>query len=794
MNIKPGELFDRTLMKNPPLECNVSYSWLWNAPITKDGIDKRLSEFLEAGIKSLYILPLPKDFRPETLRTFLDPEYLSDEFWELVDYAIRKCVELGIKPWIYDEGGWPSGGACYNTVRENPKAKMKVIEKREIELFADHRFMPEDNFIALFNGKHRLPSDYIASRDVTLTAYYVKEFIENGNRVDFTNASVTDTFINNTYEKYKEYVGDLFGQTLPLIFTDEPGLYRYSVADNEFELFEKEYGYDLRDYVYVIEGNGELAVTEKEKQARIDHFILIGKLFRENTFRKLRDWCEKNNVYYSGHVDIDNRPYGGMSKGYYSLVDALRNFHVPGIDVIWEQIRYPYGDRAPVDDETLGMGFFPRLASSAARQEGRNLALTETFSINGDAVSPDEMKFIINYQAVRGINVFNFLTLPYGKSRNAALMMRPAFASEKPGFFNLRHVNEYYARLSYLLRLGHAEGDTALYLPNNDYCSSPDDCDDAIPPFKAAGTSLEERNIPFDIVDDYCIRDAVDTGDGLKLGDAVYRHIVVPENKYMPDDVKKKIAPYIGEGKPTYNFKSDKLRAMTRKLGDDRLWFIFNEGEPTVNEYFDIADGKKVYRIDIASGDIYLDDANASLLCGDIAVYLITDKDYCSDAHEVEYSVEVDGFESDEYDRFVIDYAGIKSIHECGTAVIDDNFSGTVYYKAKYALKSAPTASDNYRITLSDTATSVRVYLDGKYACDLGMSPMTAYLPTELLRESGEITLAVSNTAANEIVAKRHISESLPKAEQGGYMPKMTKFEERRPSLKLGKVSIEKIK
>ncbi len=796
MNIKPGAQFDRAAMKNPPPECNVSYSWLWNVAITKEGIDERLEGFVKAGIKSLYILPMPKDFGPDTLRTFMEPEYQTKEFWDLIEYAIRKCVELGIKPWIYDEGGWPSGGACANTLRQNPNAKLKFLRKEEVFLISDKRFYPtSDKFVALFKGKKRLPDDYIASKDCTLTAYYIEERVLRNCRVDYTNASVTDTFLNNTYEGYKNRVGDLFGHTIPLFFTDEPGLMRDSIADNEFELFEKEFGYDLRDYIYVIEDQGALVETEAERRARIDHNILLGKLFKENTLGKIYDWCEKNGVYYSGHLDIDNRPYGGTVKGYWSLVDALRQFHLPGIDVIWEQIRYPYGGRAPVDDETLGMGFFPRIATSAARQEGRNLALTETFSIYGDGITPDEMRYISNYQAIRGINVFNFLTLPYGKSRCAALMMRPAFCPEKPGFYNLKHINEYYARLSYLLRLGHAEGDTALYLPCDDFGASPDFLDDASYDFKKVGTSLEERNIAFDIIDDRGIRDAVDTGRGLKLGDALYSHITVPKCVYMPEDVKAKIAKYVGEGEPTYAFANDKLRVMTRSLDEGKLWFIFNEGVEPVSEKLSLSGGKNVYRIDVMSGDMLADSGElCDLPCGEIAVYLVTDKEYEIESSEVICSVSVEGFEERGYDRYIIDYHGIRKESFTDAAPISDDFSGTVYYEADYELPKAPSAGERYRISLDDTTVSATVLLDGEYACNVGMTPMYAYLPTALLKKSGRITIALSNTAANEAVARRHINESFPTAEVGGYIPRITVFEKRLSAHKLGKVTIEKLK
>ena len=404
MNILPGREFSLSEFKNPRNEYDVTYMWIWNVPVSRELVDAELLAYKTAGINSLYIVPLPKDFRPETIRTFLEPEYMTEEFLDIVEYTVRKCVELGMKPWLYDEGGWPSGGACGITLRQNPNAKLKFLEKREVKLICDQRFVPEEGFVALFRGKRRLPDNYIASANMTLTAYYIIEKVNDGNRIDYTDASVIDTFINNTYEAYKSRLGDLFGEELPIIFTDEPGLMRDSIATDEFELFEKRFDYDLRDYLYVIEDSGALCETEAEIQARIDHGILLGELFKKNTFEKLSGWCENAGIYFSGHLDTDNRPHGGMMKAVFSMVDALRSFHVPAVDLIWEQIRYPYGGRAPLDEESLGFGFFPRLASSAARQMGRNVAATESLGIFGDGLTHDEIRYVTNYQIIRGID------------------------------------------------------------------------------------------------------------------------------------------------------------------------------------------------------------------------------------------------------------------------------------------------------------------------------------------------------------------------------------------------------
>ncbi len=793
MNTLPGQKFDQKLLKNPPLECEVTYSWLWNEPVTREGIDERLEGFVKAGIRSLYILPLPKDFRPESLRTFLSPEYLTDEFWQIVNYAIRKCVELGIKPWIYDEGGWPSGAAARRTEMENPDGtKVNLLGKRDITLKAGEAYIPCEEFIALFDKKVRLPEDFVAYADVTLTEYYIRHNAPNPYFIDFTDASVTDTFLKNTYEGYKSIVGDLFGNTIPLFFTDEPGLARYTLPKNLFEDFIERYGYDLRDLIYVIPDDGNVT-TEAEDRARIDYFKYLGEKFYENTFKKISEWCDKNGICYSGHVMADNYP-DACRNGYASIVDVLKQMQIPGIDVIWEQIRWPYGGRLPNDEEeTQKMPFFTRIATSAARQMGRNLALTETYSIYGDGISPDEMRYVSNYQAVRGINVFNFLTLPYGKTRCSALMMRPAFCPEKPGFMSLAQINKYYARLAYLLRLGYAEGDTALYHPCTDYMAGAAISEAAIESFKNAGMLLEEKNIPFDIIDDKTILAAEWVDGGLKAGDAIYRHIVIPENKYMPADVRAKIASIEGAGEPLYSFENGMLRAYTRRLDNGRLWFIFNEGEPTVSEKLDIAGGHGVYRIDLASGDMFKDaECELTLTCGDMAVYYVTDSEYAVCPEDVAFAVEAGELEAVCYKQFLVTYDGLANKYGEGMPILDRDFSGEITYKASYTLPEAPKAGESYRITLDGFGVTAVVKLGDK-SYPLGMTPMAVTVDGSELSACGELTVTVANTAANEILAKDEIINSHPLAEVGAYQDKTRVFEARRHPMKIGKILLERL-
>ena len=74
---------------------------------------------------------------------------------------------------------------------------------------------------------------------------------------------------------------------------------------------------------------------------------------------------------------------------------------LPGVDTIWRQL-FP-GQRNH---------HFPRYAGSVARQEGRQLVLTESFCVYGNGLTLAEMKWLMDYQYVRGCNITGDGQLP----------------------------------------------------------------------------------------------------------------------------------------------------------------------------------------------------------------------------------------------------------------------------------------------------------------------------------------------------------------------------------------------
>ena len=793
MNILKGMDFNKSSFVTPPRDCEVVYGWEWNTPVTKELIDAQLKEAHEAGIKGLYVLPFPKNYMPGCFASTMEPDYLSDEFMELVKYTVIEGRKLGMEMWIYDEGGWPSGGACGLTHKQHPETIEQVLRPKYKLLKKGEKYSLPENAIAAYDSYTQLPNEFVAEKDMTVWEYYLENTYWQSNcRVDCSNKGVIDTFLNNTYERYYSVMGELFGSDISLVFTDEPTVQNITIPRNFFELFKAEYGYDAMDYLPVIM-DVENVKTDHECRVRIDYGRLVGKLFYENFSRNIESWCANHNIFMGGHMDHEHLANGGATRGYFSHLHALGGFDVPGIDVIWEQIRYPYGGRSPVSDDAYP--FYPRVASSASRQSGRNLSLTESLGVFGDGVTPDEIRYVLNYQAIRGINVFNFLMLTSGREGLMAMGERPVFCPQKPGFYHLRQINEYLARVAYLVRLGEAEIDTALYQPCADYWAKTEYANEAIDCFTKAGIELENKHVPFDMIDDYAIMNAEVTCDGLKIGDATYKHIVVPKCRFMPDDVKAKIAPFVGCGDPLVNVSTPALKVMGRKLDSGRLLFVFNECEGHITEALDVT-AKNIYRLDLNNGGMYkVDKAVVDIDCGDIAVFFLTDNEYEAISTEVESSFEIKGFETSKIRQFKMLKSGVTSVDVDVNTAIAPEFSGEITYIKEYSLDEAIDANALYRISLKDTSVTASVAVNGKTIAIFGTNPMSTIISGKDIPACGTMEVVVANTAANEIFATQDILQYFSEPERGPFDVTRYPFEQRQAPLSFADcVTFEKLK
>lgn len=74
--------------------------WSINGPLQRDRLRRQLADFKAAGLHGVVFHP----------RYYCGiPPYLSDDYLAHVTDTIRHARELGLKFWLYDENGWPSG-------------------------------------------------------------------------------------------------------------------------------------------------------------------------------------------------------------------------------------------------------------------------------------------------------------------------------------------------------------------------------------------------------------------------------------------------------------------------------------------------------------------------------------------------------------------------------------------------------------------------------------------------------------------------------------------------------------
>jgi len=775
--------------KNIPASAHPAYTWLWNSRVTREGIRRQIDEMYDAGIRAFYVLGEPENFRPHIRRTHLAPEYLSEEYIELVYFAYRYAKGKGMHTWLYNEGGFPSGMACGQIREIAPHLYMKAIGTRETILPAGEAYSPAEDVIAAFAGIERVRAGAIFSAPTTVTEYTVTEHPgAAGLRTDNASLENTEIFLRLTHERLAARFGDVMGTDVTLMFDDES--YMGTWTDGLDRIFYEKYGYDMRDYLPVI-AQKESPQTESGHRALSDYTMLCGELYREKYLLPMRDWLNGRGMQSTGHLDRDNTWDGCVRLRYGNVMAALRAFDVPGIDVIWSQISYP--------DEngrccTEGNPFFPRLASSAARQQGHSAAVSESFAVFGAHVTPEEMRFAVNYQAVRGISLYNFMVISYDRKTPMCLQYRPNFIGENPGMDCLGEIGTYTARLSHILQSARAEVRTALYAPFRSLCAGGEAGEAAAAAYEALGGMLEERGVDFDIIDEDFAASARAEG-GVLIGEhASYGNVFVPENiPFERPEIIGKLRRCGREIVPVIARKNPALAARRLCFADGAAaYFVVNQSGGTLTETVTLPEGRPAYRIDLGTGELYALPARRTAEGTEVTLTLtrgggemIYFTDAAADAHpepQWKCAAEITDFTGRVRREYTLHpqrgpqnrYFAPGDGREMG-AVWPADFSGEVTYTA--ALPALP--AGELMLELCGVRHFAKVYLNGK---KIGEATMPPYRVPLCGAHAGDtLTVAVANTIANECARTAYFDAHDPR-DVGPYHRRMRPHEDAAPA------------
>ena len=339
---------DINLFKNPTSKYRSAPFWAWNTRLEKEELLWQIEEFKKMGFGGFHMHS----------RSGLDTEYLSDEFMDMVKTCVNKAKKEDMFAYLYDEDRWPSGFAG-GLVTKNRKFAQRYLK---FTITSEESFSYD---VALNEGKTYLLAifDIILDDEGFLTSYKIIKDTEkaqgikwyayictakpsgwynNQAYVDVLSKEAIDKFIETTYEKYKEELGDDFGKTSPSIFTDEPStqikvLPNNSLDRNDIVLgwtmgfdedFERIFGYSLTEKIPEL-----IWHTGKPSVAKYHYHRYLSDRFANCYFDNIGSWCENNGIKMTGHLNSEEDLEVQMAV----TDDCMRmykNMHIPGIDIL----------------------------------------------------------------------------------------------------------------------------------------------------------------------------------------------------------------------------------------------------------------------------------------------------------------------------------------------------------------------------------------------------------------------------------------------------------------------------
>ena len=503
-------------------ECDPAFSpgyfWMWNAKLDPAALVAQLDDMHAHGLRSVCIHPFPKGFRRGLFESHMEPDYLTPEYLDVVSRVVRRARELGMDAWLYDEGGWPSGGACGLVAKADAGG---AFRRRRMELSpgGEPRLVVEPHA-----GNPPYPS-----------------MIEKG---------ATEAFIAMTHDACARVFPDDIGKTVRFAFTDEPNMPQACAWDRSWlgwtadfdEVFRAKKGYDIRPHVKELLQRAD-ETDDRLARIRIDYHEVRADLFVERFMLPVRDWCRAHGMISGGHLNGEDVPERTTDYGYGDLLRSLRAMDCPGVDVIWRQLFPPTEARAAT---TLP---FPRYAASAMHQNGGRFALSESFAIFGDGCTPDQMKWLVDYQMVRGINRFVLAYYAVSNARQWMLLFEPHSGPVAPYWDFEPHWFKYIERTASFMASGRPGAEIAVYYDVRGIWAGGADRESAAWSHYAAATALDRMNRDYDFVNDESLASAEVSGDGrIRVGAMEYRALVLPTSKWMSDAARAKVDAFRGAG------------------------------------------------------------------------------------------------------------------------------------------------------------------------------------------------------------------------------------------------------
>ncbi|MBQ8803087.1 MAG: hypothetical protein IJZ53_05610 [Tyzzerella sp.] len=494
--------------------------WSWNDRLEPEILKKQIHWMKENGMGGFFM----------HARSGLETEYMSKEWMECIEACADEAKELGMKAWVYDENGWPSGFAGGKLLKDETNRDQYITYK--IGAFDENATV---SYLLAGEVLQRMTIADIEGEYLNLYIHVA------ASTADILNPEVVEKFINLTHMAYREYFGEKFSEKIEGFFTDEPQYYRwatpYTVMIQQY--FKEEFEEDILDSL-------GLLFVEKEgyRKFRYRYWKGMQTLMLRNFAEKIYTWCEKNNTKLTGHfVQEDSLGLQNMCCG--GVMPFYEFEHIPGIDWLGNE-SYQIGELSP------------KQVSSAAAQLGKKQVITETFGCCGWDVTPTDLKRIAGFQYANGVNMICHHLIPYTE-RGSRKYDHPAHYSVvnpwvKEGFCDF---NNYFARLGYLLGEGTAHVNVAMLHPIRstyfDYKRELEESGFGVAKqdelLRKACRELSSRNIEYHFLDETLLaKYGFVEDDKIGCGECKYEYLVLPNILTMDKTTEELLHKFVLNG------------------------------------------------------------------------------------------------------------------------------------------------------------------------------------------------------------------------------------------------------
>ena len=455
-----GQAPQKDIFLNPPVSFWPRPLWFWNnTTVSESGIESQMQSYRDScGYGGFGILPFGKKFKPE---------YLSESYFRLYGKALETAKKLGLTMCLYDEFGFPSGGAgavngddIPRFAQNYPNQTIKRLDKIETEAEGPSVYegtIPPGTLM----GVVAMETHSLDRIDLTgkITEGKLKWNVPKGHWkimvfmcmkdgdpiVDYLDPDAVRNFIKMTHLAYYNRFSDYFGTVISGTFFDEPTMYR---ADGRMwtEKFNQEFQKKYRFNPVKLYPALWYDIGSETQSARNYLFGFRSELYAKGFTKEVNDWSSAHGVTATGHQDQEEIQNPVSISG--DLMKCFQYLEIPGVDKI--------GGNRPAEK-------FYKIISSAAYNWDKPFVMSETYGAMGN-ISWNEMYSVAMDQYAKGINMLIPHAVWYDDQN---VTFKPELSHRNPLYADsLKTFNLFLSRLNVMLQnKGRHIADIAVLYP-----------------------------------------------------------------------------------------------------------------------------------------------------------------------------------------------------------------------------------------------------------------------------------------------------------------------------------------